>query len=244
MSDIMLQPPFSKEKPYVDQDEKRTYKKLISLLHMYPTTWIMTTEYNAVQGFNTFMLADLAQEFASPSPDFREEYKYIIDRNPLFAENKQDTSINSISSGHLTLTDPRFEKLGVRYFISDRLLKKYKLLEEKDGRYIYENEWALPIYRIVVRDSMSSITPQYTDPNTWKFQIDESAIGGELQMVMNPGGLVATLNGKRVSIKKEKFLIRVPITAAGTIVVRYSPVEHLIETLKNKSESLKAPKIP
>lgn len=51
---------------------------------------------------------------------------------------------------------------------------------------------------------------------------------------MNPGGFVATINGKPVEIQKSTFLLRVPLTHEGKLILRYSPVQHLKETIEAK----------
>jgi len=73
--------------------------------------------------------------------------------------------------------------------------------------------------------------PYYNDPNQWKFHITQNKIGKEFQMVMNPGGFIATLNGKKIPIKKEKFLLRISLPVQGDLVVFYSPMRHLQETV-------------
>ena len=233
MGDLIFRPPFSKEKALFDVKEEKSFQYLRNLFSYMPSTWIMTTSYNTVQGFNTFMLRSLAKEFEIPSEDYKTEYDYIIKRNALFADNKQMPSINSISSGHLTLNDLRWEKLGVRYFISDRPLKKYKLIEEKNGRYIYENEYTLPIYRITDEGIIITALPYYNDPNQWKFHIAKDDVGMKFQMVMNSGGFAAKLNGKEVPIQKEQFLLQIPLQSSGDLVVYYSPLLHFKEKVIN-----------
>ena len=239
MSDVILQPPYSKEVPYVDSNEKSNFTKLRGLFNLYPSTWIMTTDMNAVQGFDTFITKDISTFFTKTSLDFKEEYAFIIKRNPLFAQIVDKPVINGLETSKVTLNDPRWEKLGVRYFISDRPLKKYTLIEEKKGRYIYENEYTLPIYRITDGEIVTTSTPYYSDPNQWKFTISRDDIGKEFQMVMNPGGFVAMLNGKEINIKKEPFLLRIPLYISGDLVVYYSPVRHLYETIASVWKSFR-----
>ncbi len=234
MSDVILQPPFSKEIPYVDSNEKKSFQKLTKLFNLFPSTWIMTYEGFSIQGFNTFIPKDLVKFFESNSQDYQTEYKYIIDRNPLFDADVKTTSINGIETSKITLYDPRWEKLGVRYFISDRPLKKYKLIENKNGRYIYENEWASPMYRVVMGDTMTAKRPIYQNPNEWHFDIGFTEKGSNFEMIMNPGGFVATINGKPVAVQKGTFLLRVPLTREGKLILRYSPVQHLKETIEAK----------
>jgi len=234
LGDAYFRPPFSKEKPVFNEKESSNLSYLQSLFSYIPTNWSTAVGINSVQGYGTFMIKDLADAFKKPSDDYRTEYAYIIERNPLFEQEKQQSSINSISSAHLTLYDPRWEKLGVRYFISDRPLKKYKLIEQNNGRYIYENEWAPPIYRVVTGDNMTTKKPTYQNPNEWHFDISFTEKGSHFEMVMNPGGFVATINGKPVEIQKGTFLLRVPLTHEGKLILRYSPTQHLKETIEAK----------
>jgi len=239
MSDVILQPPFSKERPYVDAAEKRTFANLSHLFNLFPSTWVMTSGYNAVQGFDTFITRDIATYFAAPSPDFTTEYADIIKRNAYFGKDEQKTVINGIETSRITFNDPRWEKLGVKYIVSDRPLKKYKLVEKKGGRYVYENEYTLPIYRLVSGDLIVTKHPSASTPNGWEFVIAPDEAGQELQIVVNPGGFVATRDAAEVRIVKEKLLMRIPNVRPGLLKVSYSPVRHLQETLGNRPQLFK-----
>ncbi len=230
MGSVLFRPPFSKEKSFITPDEEKYRTYLRYIMSFYPSTWSMTYGFSVVQGYNTFVTRDIADYFKEPSSDYETEYSYIIKRNNLFGQRKKGLAINGIETSRITLNDPRWEKLGVRYFISDRPFKKYTLIEKSNGRYAYENRNTLPIYRITDGTVVTMATPYYNDPNQWKFIIDKIGVNKEFQMVMNPGGFVATLNGKEIPIKKEKFLLRVSLPEQGNLIVRYSPIKHLQET--------------
>jgi len=231
MGSMLFRPPFSKEKSFITPDEEKYRTYLTHIMSFYPSTWSMTYGLSAVQGYNTFVTKDIADYFKESSSDYGNEYSYIIKRNNLFGQSEKGLAINGIETSRVTLNDPRWEKLGVRYFLSDRPLKKYTLLEKSNGRYIYENSKTLPIYRITDGNVISAMPPYYNDPNQWKFHITQNKIGKEFQMVMNPGGFIATLNGKEILIKKEKFLLRIPLHEQGDLIVRYSPILHLVESV-------------
>lgn len=231
MGGVLFRPPFSKEKSFITPDEEKYRTYLRYIMSFYPSTWSMTYGFSVVQGYNTFVTKDIADYFKKSSSDYETEYSYIIKRNNLFGLSEKGLAINGIETSRITLNDPRWEKLGVRYFISDRPLKKYTLIEKSNGRYIYENRNTLPIYRITDGTVVTAATPYYNDPNQWKFHIEQNEVGKEFQMVMNPGGFVATLNGKEIPIKKEKFLLRVSLPEQGDLIVRYSPVRHLVESV-------------
>lgn len=231
MGGVLFRPPFSKEKSFITPDEEKYRVYLRYIMSFYPSTWSMTYGFSAIQGYNTFVTKDIADYFKESSSDYGTEYSYIIQRNNLFGQSEKGLAINSIETSRVILNDPRWEKLGVRYFISDRPLKKYKLIEEKNGRFIYENTNTLPIYRIVDENLVTATPPYYNDPNQWKFHITKNEVRKEFQMVMNPGGFVAKLNGKEVPIKKEKFLLRISLPEQGDLVIFYSPLRHLQETV-------------
>ena len=235
MGNVLFRPPFSKEKPLITPDEEINRSYLRNIMSFYPSTWSMTYDFSAVQGYNTFVTKDIADYFKESSMDYSTEYSYIMQRNNLFGKSEKGLAINGIETSRITLNDSRWEKLGVRYFISDRPLKKYKLIGLKNGRYIYENEYTLPIYRITNGDIVKAAIPVYNDPNQWKFNITEDDIGMEFQMVMNPGGFVAKLNGKDININKKTFLLTIPLEANGELIVYYSPFKHLQETLSRLS---------
>lgn len=239
MGNILFRPPFSKEKTFITPEEEKNRTYLSSIMTFYPSTWSMTYGISAIQGYNTFVTKDIADYFKNPSADYATEYAYIIARNNLFGQSEKGLAINGIETSRITLFDPRWEKLAVRYFISDRPLKKYTLIKEKNGRFIYENKKTLPIYRIVSGGSTNAILPYYSDPNGWKFPISKATAGKtEVQIVVNPGGFVAKLNGKEIATKKESFLLRIPLQSTGDLVVYYSPLRHLVESITVLSNQL------
>ncbi len=233
IGNILFRPPFSKEKSLIDINEERNFPYLKKIMSYYPSTWSMTYGLSAIQGYNTFVTKDIADYFKKPSADYTTEYAYIIQRNGLFGQSEKGLAINGIETSKITLGDPRWGQLGVRYFITDRPLKEYSLLQEKKGVFIYENTNALPIYRIADFHGIQAKKPFYMDPNQWKFHVTKSDVGKEFQMVINPSGFVAKLNGKEISVKKGSFLLQVPLKSQGDLVVFYSPARHLKETLES-----------
>ena len=239
MSSVLFRPPFSKEPPLITPKEEKDRTYLQYLMSFYPSTWGMTYGLQAVQGYNTFVPQTLANYFKKPSDDYEQVYGAIIKRNNLFGNSEKGLAINGIETSRITLTDPRWEALGVRYFISDRPLTKYKLLEQKNGKYIYEDEWALPLYRLSDGDTLTTKRPVYTDPNGWKFMITPDEVGEELQISINPGGFVAKLNGKEIPVTKDTFVLHIPLHATGTLTVTYSPIRHLQETIRTQLQLFK-----
>ena len=187
----------------------------------------------SVQGYSTFVPKKICEYFHKPSVDWKKEYAYIIEKNPLFGIKVDDLCINNIETSRITMYDPRWAQLGVRYFISDRPLHTYKLIEKDGNRYIYENPGAQSMFQFNIKLEHRKIntTPIYTDPNKMVFNIGSQDIGKELVIIMNPDGFVAHQNGKELSMQKKDFNIIVPITHSGKLTVGYSPVKHLTETL-------------
>ncbi len=233
MGNILFRPPFSKEPSVITKKEEQNRPYLRSIMSYYPSTWAMTYDISSVQGYNTFVTKDIADYFKTASDDYKTEYAYILSRNNVFGQSEKGLAINGIETSRITLNDPRWEQLGVKYFISDRPLKKYKLLEEKNGRYVYENPKTVSIFRIVGGKKIVSAPLTYFDPNQWKFAIGKNFVGAEFQMVMNSSGFVASVGEVEVPIIKEPFLIRIPHLMQGELRVSYSPLRHLQETIQN-----------
>jgi len=232
MGNVHFRPPFSKEPPLITTEELKSYKTLRSIFSFVPSSWVMTGNLNTIQGYSTFVPAKIAHYFDNPSNDYKTEYKYILDRNSLFAQSEKGSHINSIETSRITLNDPRWQALGVRYFISDRPLAKYKLIASDSGRLFYENPETLPIYRVEKEGKVTGLTPVYADPNRWEFDISEDQVGGMFTMVMNPGGFVAKLDGREIPLTKHDLTMEAQLVVSGRLVVSYSPMRHLIETLK------------
>ncbi len=219
VNDFYFRPPFSKEKPVFDREESRTYAKLKQAFSIIPSSWGMVLGVKGIQGYNTFVPAKITAFFKKPSPDFEKEYEEIIKRNPLFKTAALTSlNINILEMRDITLYDPRWEELGVRYFISDRKLKKYDLVSEEGGRYIYENRNSPPIY---------SMEPVYQDPNGYIFNIKEEDLGKTLELIINPDGFVIEYNGKKIEPKRGDFKITVDLKEIGILKIFYSPLFHL-----------------
>jgi len=228
---IYFRQPFSKEKSIFKTDENKTFKYFLRLQDFMPLGYPFDKNIKTLQTYSTFTPKKTCDYFQTPSVDWITEYKYITDKNPLFGIKVYDVCTNSIETSRITMYDPRWEKLAVRYLISDRPLKKYKLVF-KDHRYFYENENAPPIYGVVENSKVIIKSPYYEDPNQMKFKITQDEIGKTLQIIINPDGFVIEYNGKNIKPKTEDFKLLIPLTKAGELKVYYSPIDHLMQTVK------------
>jgi len=234
LGNVLFRPPFSKEPVYIDDAEKKTFKKLENIFSCLPSNWMLIKGHNTVQGYNALVPARAATLFHDPSPDYEKEYAYIIARNPLFAQSEKGLDINVLETSRITMHDKRWGQVGVRYFISDSPLKSYPLLWKDSTRYIYENPNALPIYRVqknAISPDFEIIHPEYSDPNTLKFQIGKKEVGKVLKVSINPRGFEAIQNGKILPIKKENISLSIPLNEPGLVTVYYSPLKHFSETV-------------
>lgn len=232
MGALLFRPPFSKEKPMIDAQEEKTYLKLRETLSFYPGSWVMTGGLNGIQGYNTFVPKKIAALFTPVSADYKTEYAYIIARNSTFTDTSKISHINALDTSRVTLNDPRWQELGVRYFISDRPLPKYNLIAKDSGRLFYENPATLPIYRLESGKTVAAKTPAYQDPNEMVFDLKKEDTGKTLVVIINPDGFEAALNGKPVPLQKNGFRLEIPVTSPGRLKVFYSPLLHLRETLQ------------
>ncbi len=233
MGNILFRPPFSKEPAVITDTESQSFSVLKSIFDTIPSSWAMVEGIDAVQGYSTFVPLKLAHYFDKPSSDYRQEYAYILELNSLFAQSEKGSHINSIESSRITLNDPRWGELGVRYFISDRPLKKYTLILQKGNKYFYENMDAIPVKHYTGIDGKIEVaTAYYENPNEMLFQIKKEDIGKFFIIIVNPNGFVAELNGKKVKTKKQDFKLIIPIKEAGTLKVYYSPLFHLGEVFR------------
>lgn len=233
MGNVLFRPPFSKEPAVITDKESQSFNSLKNTFESIPSSWAMVEGVDAVQGYSTFVPKNLAHYFDKPSVDFRQEYAYILERNSLFAQSEKGSHINSIESSRITLNDPRWSELGVRYFISDRPVKKYILITQINNMFFYENKNAVSIYRFIDKSKKEHITtPIYTDPNKIIFNINKENIGNELVIIMNPNGFVVELNGKKVKTEKKDFKLIIPIKEVGILKVYFSPLSHLMEMLR------------
>lgn len=232
MGSLLFRPPFSKEKPIIDGQEEKTYAKLRNTFEFIPTSWSMAEGIYGIQGYNTFVPKRIAHYFTPVSDDYKTEYAYIISRNEQFTDTSKISHINALDTSRVTMNDLRWEKLGVRYFISDRPLKKYSLIARDGYRYFYENTATLSIYRVEDGLSVKAIGPSYQDPNKMIFDIKKQDAGKKMEMVMNPDGFTAKLNGKQLTPVKRDFSFSVYLENPGTLEIVYSPFTHLAEIIR------------
>lgn len=233
MGNVLFRPPYSKEPPVITDKESQTFSALKNIFDTIPSSWAMVEGINTVQGYNTFVPQKLAHYFDKPSTDYRREYAYIIERNSLFAQSEKGSHINAIESSRITLGDPRWGELGVRYFISDRPLKKYTLIFQAENKYYYENTDAAPVKHYTGIDGKISIaTPYYEDPNQIIFDIKKEDVGKKLVIIINPNGFVVEQNEKKIEVEKQDFKLIIPIKEVGILKVYYSPLLHLIEVIR------------
>ncbi len=177
----------------------------------------------------------IADYFKKPSSDYTSEYEYIISRNPLFAQSEKGLDINVIETSRITMHDPRWAELGVRYVISDRPLKGYDLLVRSNGRYFYENKKAVSMYRLIDTSNNEMPTkPIYFDPNQMVFGIRPEDVGKKLFITLNPDGFEAYMKGKKTEIEKDGLHLIIPLRASGVLIVRYSPLADLKQLIDEK----------
>ncbi len=237
MSEVLFRPPFSKEPTSFTPEEQQTFKWLKTIFSYNPSTWGMVHGIYSVQGYNTFVPKTIAEFFKNSSADYRQEYAYIIERNPLYGESEIGLDINGIETSKITLHDERWKELAVRYFISDRPLKGYTLLFREESKFIYENKKTLSIFRLRKKNMLTDIEPVVQNPNEFQFDIKKDDIGSQLVVVINTGGFEASINGKKVEVQKKPndFRLIIPLVKSGTLKVYYSPLKHLQEVLWPKS---------
>lgn len=214
-----FQPPFSKESPFFDQNERGSYTKLAQLFEDIPASWGQVYGMKTVQGYSTFVPKKIALYFDKPSSDFEETYAEIISRNSHFKNAYTGTHTNAIEASQITLHDPRWGELGVRYTIAQ-------------NSQWSENVSARPIFELIHSDGSSRVkNPIQENPNEITFQIKPKDIGRDLEIHMLPGGFVAELDGVSLSIKKKDMSFKIHLISAGILKVKYSPAEHVKETL-------------
>jgi len=227
---VQMRPPFSKEKPLLTKEELDKFVYFKNIFSFIPSSWSQVENIKSVQGYATFVPKTTCEYLRSPSVDWKSEYAYIIEKNPLFGTKVENLCINSIETSRITFYDKRWEDLAVRYIIADRPLSTYKLIY-KDQRYFYENDNAPPIYGIIDKDKAITKSPYYEDPNQVKFKIGKSEIGKMLQIIINPDGFVVQYNKNKIVPKKTDFKLLISLKEEGEVKIYYSPIEHLTQSL-------------
>ncbi|MDH7476239.1 MAG: hypothetical protein QHH09_02075 [Microgenomates group bacterium] len=227
---VNFRPPFSKEKTFFDKKEKTDFSYLKSILALNPSSWAMVSGTKSVQGYATFVPQKIANFFSRPSADYQTVYQNIIKRNPTFTQ-QTISHINAINTSKITPQDRRWQILAVKYFLSDRELNYYQLIE-KNENYIYENPEALPIFRKT--DGKTPLTIIKETPNEIVFEIKKEEVGKKILININPDGFAGRLNSRPVKLIKRDFELEVDLDKAGELKIFFSPLLYFQESLKNR----------
>ena len=237
MGDVLFRPPFSKEQNSLVRDEKSNFEYLRYIFKFDPSSWSEVHNVNTVQGYSTFVPKNVAYYFNNPSKDYKEEYRSILAKNPLFGQVDKHTHINYIESSKITLDDPRWSSFGVRYIISHTSLPNLMLIgERRFGErpiFIYRNKSAQPLYSLSCSGKVSSIKPYYRNPNKLVFKFNKPVNNCTMEILQDPGGFVVTLDRKKeVNVYKSRFSFRFRLKGNKEVEIYYSPFEHLMELFK------------
>ncbi len=234
---LLQRPPFSKEKDFFESELKNDFPLLKKYFSGILSNWNMVLGVKSIQGYSTFVPKNLAKYFTPPSPDYKEKYAKILAKNPLLGGEDKGYHINYIETSRITFSDPRWEKLGVKYIISPFPLKKYKnlkLYKKIKEYYIYQTRNPHPIYRIIVKNQ--TIVPKvvYEDPNKVVLSLPKRLESpAKLIAIEQPGGKVIKVNSKRLpkEVSDLSFSVTLPKNTK-TITIYYSPFQHLKEIIK------------
>ncbi|GEM_PF-1324368 len=238
ISGVLTRPPFSKEKDFFENEKNSGFPFLKKILSGGASNWNMIFKTPSIQGYQTFVPADLAEFFKKPSPDFQEKYAWIIERNPLLGGVDKGYNINYIESSRLTFSDKRWETLAVGYVISPFKLEGYKNLKffkKAGGFFIYKTKKPAPIYSLKTKNKTIALIPSYKDPNKTVFKLKSPLKdAAELEIIEHPEGKIILADEKKIEKKRDNLQFSV-IIPKGTkeITIYYSPVKHLFEALKN-----------
>ncbi len=236
LSGVLKRPPFSKEKDFFEDELKKDFPLLRSYFSGTLSNWNMLLKLKSIQSHATFIPQNLANYLTPPSPDYKEKYAKILAKNPLLGGEDKGYHINYIETSRITFSDPRWEKLGVKYIISPFPLKKYKnlkLYKKIKEYYIYQTRNPHPIYRIIVKNQ--TIVPKvvYEDPNKVVFSLPKRLESpAKLTAIEQPGGKVIKVNSKRLpkEVSDLSFSVTLPKNTK-TITIYYSPFQHLKESI-------------
>lgn len=230
VSSVQFRPPFSKESSILTKVEEKQFTKLQEILNAVPSSWSMVAGIKSIQGYNTFVPTKIGNLFQSSSADFGSVYKDIIERNAEFSKDVATTHVNAIDTSRITITDPRWKQLNVRYIISDREISDISLIYTNKRKF-YENNSVLPLYLITNGTDKKAMIPSYEDPNSIVFKVDSKDIGNTITINQNPDGFVGKFNDKQINLVKKDFSMSAVLSAPGSLKIYYSPIKHLQEVL-------------
>lgn len=204
---LAFQPPFSKEGERLNRQVMDG--NLVHEINLIPPDFSTYYGIPSVYGWATFILKDYNSIFQKTG-QLNELYQEAGKYNPFIKEIKPDVSLTTIDLSRLSLNDEIFDKLAVKYVVTDRevYLLHHKLVFKNEGISIYENEKVMP--RVVVVDEKNNIVE---NPLIISYNPNSTSI-----KVQNKGKLIlwdtyykgwkAYVNGQKTQLKPYENIFR------------------------------------
>lgn len=204
---LAFQPPFSKEGERLSRQVMDS--NLVHEINLIPPDFSTYYGIPSVYGWATFILKDYNSIFQKTG-QLNELYQEAGKYNPFIKEIKPDVSLTTIDLSRLSLNDEIFDKLAVKYVVTDRevYLLHHKLVFKNEGISIYENEKVMP--RVVVVDEKNNIVE---NPLIISYNPNSTSI-----KVQNKGKLIlwdtyykgwkAYVNGQKTQLKPYENIFR------------------------------------
>lgn len=116
----------------------------------------MEYDLATVDGISAFIMKDYADVFKS-NGHINEVYEHLSRYNPYVKEVNPDVSLTKMDFSHISFNDEVFDKLGVKYIVTDRdlYLTHHKKVFDQDNIAVYENLNVIP--RAVIFDNKNQI---------------------------------------------------------------------------------------
>ena len=176
-SSLTFQPPFAKEGPKMTQSQ--TDQKFSQQLGMLTPDYGVGQRLETISGYSTFILKDYNQIFQTSSSKSA-YYRSLSRFNPALLQEKADAAIGKIDFSHIDFNDSLFDKLGLKYIITDRDLglTHHKLILKSDGISLYENTDKLYRLALVAGDGsiVDTVPIKFIDDNSLAFYAPQKGI--------------------------------------------------------------------
>lgn len=115
-------------------------RRLEHELKLLPPNFGMIHNLSTINGYTSFVMKDYFRLFQGK--EINPLYSQFSRYNPQITERRSDLALSKIDLAHINLDDPLFDRLGVKYFVTDRDLGlSQDQLVFSDGKIdVYQNE--------------------------------------------------------------------------------------------------------
>ena len=196
---LNLQTPFAQDSKRLSSSE--ISNKLTAEMKLIPPNFSSVYNLATVNGYTSFVMKKYNRLFQA-NDKINSLYEQIVKFNPLISQRGSDLALSKIDLARIDLSDPIFNQLGVKYWVTDRDLglPETQLVYRDGDVSVYRNNQVLS--RAVLLDDQDKIIeePLLSQPNSNQLILEIKNRGKLVIHDTFYPGWQARVNGQPVTI--------------------------------------------